>query len=205
MLTRMLCLHALVFALVATSVLAEHPRVVCNNITPTNPVGYSQVTGGWVGIETVQFKDGQAFAPEDDVTPHACLHGTTSDATENGFKVSIEIQIPDRDVVKEDITLTSHGQANVTKNDYEFLLLAADKDRYLVYLVCMPPNEAGERLPLRVNLLARHDSQADHSALSAEELQALEARIGEKLGIAGHGVKPVKLCSSCWASYTEDA
>ncbi|KAF4532469.1 hypothetical protein B566_EDAN003045 [Ephemera danica] len=204
--------HFLVFALAVTSAVADHHKVTCNNVTPSSPASLSALSGGWVGVETVRFKDGHAFIPDNDITPTACLHGKAYETTETGLKVEIETNIPDRDVTKEQLTLhvigDEKGRLSAVsslhdRENWEFVVLDSDPEKHLVYMLCQPPNSDGERLPFRINLLGRHTASSDHSALSAEELSALETKVGTQLGLTGTGIKPVKLTNSCWAHYGE--
>lgn len=83
-------------------------------------------------------------------------------------------------------------------------MLDAVDTKYLVYMLCQPPNEAGERLPERVNLMSRHTDHADHAVLTSEEITELRKSIAEKVGIKGRGIVPVKYCSTCWAGYPKN-
>jgi hypothetical protein len=89
--------------------------------------------------------------------------------------------------------------------DWEFLVLAEDPAKYLVYMMCHPPNAAGERLPAFVKLLARHADHSDHEAITQDEELQIERRIGEQLHLTASGIKPVKFSHDCWASYAEPA
>jgi hypothetical protein len=85
--------------------------------------------------------------------------------------------------------------------DWEFLILDSDPSKYLVYLLCRPPNSEGERLPSSVNLLTRIDD--GHEVITQEELTAIHTRIGEMLHITGSGVVPVKLAKDCWSNHAD--
>ncbi|KAF4532468.1 hypothetical protein B566_EDAN003044 [Ephemera danica] len=190
-------LTLLTFALAA----ADHAttnRLTCNSVTPLKTLDFSKISGEWYGVKTLQFLDGHPFRPENDPTPHVCIHGHTHDITDKGFKVTMNTVVPGREVAKEEVTLSTIGDE---QGQFEFLVLASEPNKYLIYLICLPPNAAGERLPSRANLLTReHSGQA---AITSEEAKALEHSFGEKFGLSGSTVKPIEFNHACWPTKTD--
>ncbi|KAF4527182.1 hypothetical protein B566_EDAN006108 [Ephemera danica] len=205
--------YCLLLTLVLGAVSADFTKVTCNSMTPLKDASVSSLSGNWVAVKSVAFNSGVPFNPanpDEDPRTKTCIHATGYDSTDNSIKVKNVAHITGRDPITETLSLTVVGSEKgrmsmksdiQDRENWEFMVIEADPAKYLVYVLCQPPNEAGERLPERVNLMSRHEDHSDHEVLTAEEIEAVYTSVAGKIGIAGQGVKPVSYARSCWTAF----